>query len=107
MESKVSVRAELSKTPPVAGDPSQIREALINLILNALEAMPQGGTITLRTKKRGNYALISVSDTGESQEVKERAFDLILLHQKPSAQGAGPVYLPRNHQTPPGNHIHR
>ena len=87
MESKVYVRAELSKTPPVAGDPSQIREALISSILNALEPMPQGGTITLRTKKRGDYALISVSNTGESQEVKERAFDLFSPPEALSTRG--------------------
>lgn len=62
-----------SATPEFAGIDSEIREALTNLILNAVDALPQGGAITIRTRpiqrpfKNGEifpHALIEVSDTG-------------------------------------------
>ena len=37
--------------PPVAGDPAELREAFTNLVLNAVDAMPKGGTLTLRTRR--------------------------------------------------------
>ena len=60
-------------TPEFAGIESEIREAITNLILNAVDAMPRGGTITLRTcsvgrplknKEDWQHALIEVRDTG-------------------------------------------
>lgn len=54
--------------PPVAEvrvDESQIRETLTNLILNAVDAMPNGGTITVSLRTEGEMVLLSVSDTGE------------------------------------------
>src|SRR5262249_30086560 len=39
-----------SKPPPLLSDPSDLREALINLIFNSIDALPQGGTITLATR---------------------------------------------------------
>jgi signal transduction histidine kinase len=50
---------------PMYLDPEQIREALVNLELNALEAMPQGGTLRLSlTQKESKDVIIRVSDTG-------------------------------------------
>ncbi len=47
----IRLNTELSpQLPPVAGSESEIREALINLVFNAVDAMPEGGTLTLRTK---------------------------------------------------------
>ena len=62
-----------SQTPPFAGIESEVREALTNLILNAVDAMPKGGTITVRTRvaerpSKGRdvstYVVLEVSDTG-------------------------------------------
>jgi signal transduction histidine kinase len=49
---------------PMYLDPEQIREALVNLELNALEAMPQGGTLRLSLTQKENDVIIRVSDTG-------------------------------------------
>ncbi len=50
---------------PMYLDPEQIREALVNLELNALEAMPQGGTLRLSLSQKENHdVIIRVSDTG-------------------------------------------
>ena len=61
---------------PIAADPDLLHRALSNLILNAMDAMPEGGTLTLRTSQNGNRAKIEVSDTGQglTPEECERLF---------------------------------
>jgi two-component system nitrogen regulation sensor histidine kinase NtrY len=63
--------------PPVAADPDQLRRALRNLVLNALDAMPKGGTLTLRTLRLDGPAerkvALEVSDTGEGLTPEECA----------------------------------
>ncbi|HEY8669804.1 MAG TPA: HAMP domain-containing sensor histidine kinase, partial [Terriglobales bacterium] len=49
----------------IAADPDLLHRALSNLVLNAIEAMPDGGTMTLRTRQHGRSAFIEVSDTGK------------------------------------------
>ena len=49
----------------VLGDKGQLKQVLVNLVLNAQEAMPQGGTLTLETKNIRRDVLIKVSDTGK------------------------------------------
>jgi len=53
--------------PAIMGVESEIREALVNLVFNAVDAMPDGGTLTLRTRaleRPGQPVLVEVSDTG-------------------------------------------
>jgi two-component system NtrC family sensor kinase len=50
--------------PDVVGNGDQLRQVFLNLILNAIEAMPDGGTLTVRTIAGPNVALIEVQDTG-------------------------------------------
>jgi two-component system, NtrC family, nitrogen regulation sensor histidine kinase NtrY len=57
--------------PSIAADPEQLRRALHNLVLNALDAMPQGGTLTLRTAGSDGKVAIEVSDTGEGLTPEE------------------------------------
>jgi signal transduction histidine kinase len=60
-----------SNLPPVRVDPEQVKEALVNLLMNAREAMPAGGRITLMTRK-GDSGLveIEVKDTGQGIPAK-------------------------------------
>ena len=70
-------RLELANsTVSVVGDPELLHRALSNLVLNAMDAMPEGGTLTLRTKQGGQHAHIEVSDTGTglTPEECERVF---------------------------------
>jgi PAS domain S-box-containing protein len=50
--------------PPFAFDPGQIRQVLINLVKNALEAMPQGGNLLIKVGTEGPEAVLAVADTG-------------------------------------------
>jgi CheY-like chemotaxis protein/anti-sigma regulatory factor (Ser/Thr protein kinase) len=59
--------------PPVMAMESEIREALTNLIFNAVDAMPEGGTLTLRTRRdRGSRVLVEVIDTGVGMDEDAR-----------------------------------
>jgi len=82
---------DTAPTPPVAGDPSEIREALINIILNALDAMPDGGQVTLGTAVEGDRVLISITDTGVgmSEDVRQRIFDPFFTTKGERGTGLG------------------
>jgi PAS domain S-box-containing protein len=69
-------RVEETPVPLVTFDPKQVHQVLINLLKNALEAMPQGGEITVTTRVEGAYAEISIADTGVgmSPEVVDSIF---------------------------------
>jgi two-component system, NtrC family, nitrogen regulation sensor histidine kinase NtrY len=56
---------------PIAADPELLHRALSNLVLNAMDAMPQGGTLTLRTHQKGDRVFIEVSDTGAGLTAEE------------------------------------
>ena len=58
-------RQEEGPLPLVSFDPKQIRQVLINLFKNAVEAMPRGGELTVATRVSGPHVEISVTDTGE------------------------------------------
>ena len=67
-------------TPVIMGVESEIREALINLVFNAVDAMPSGGGLTLRTKTAEDSSgsstlrrvLVEVADTGEGMDEETR-----------------------------------
>ena len=73
----VEVVLDLEAVPPVAGEESALREVLTNLIFNAVDAMPAGGTLTLRTRCSGDTAVLEVADTGTgmSEEVRQRCLE--------------------------------
>ncbi len=89
--------------PLVRADPSQIDQVIMNLALNARDAMPEGGVLTLRTTRRtvqpgddiaalaaGEYATLTVSDTGVGMDATtlRRAFEPF-FSTKPPGQGTG------------------
>ena len=59
--------------PRPQADPTLLRRALENLILNALDAMPAGGTLTVRTAQRSGAVRLEVTDTGEGLTPEECA----------------------------------
>lgn len=60
----------------IAADPDLLHRALSNLVLNAMDAMPNGGTLTLRSRREGGKGIIEVADTGSglTREECERIF---------------------------------
>jgi signal transduction histidine kinase len=58
--------------PTIQADPEQLRRALRNLVLNALDAMPEGGTLTVRTAPANGTVMLEVADTGEGLTPEER-----------------------------------
>ena len=73
----IQITTSYGKTSPVMGNVSELREVLINLIFNAVEAMPNGGTLTLQTDEGEGWVCTSLSDTGigMTDDVKARIFD--------------------------------
>jgi signal transduction histidine kinase len=85
------------------GIPGEIREALLNLMQNAIDAMPDGGTLTICTARRDGDACVAVRDTGVgmSAEVRERAFEPFFTTKgaKGSGLGLAEVYgIARRHR---------
>jgi CheY-like chemotaxis protein len=74
---QIAVQTDLGPVPPILGNPADIREALTNLIFNAVDALPQVGRITLRTRAEDAHVLLDVSDTGTgmSDEVRQRCLE--------------------------------
>ncbi len=56
---------------PVSADAELLHRAISNLVLNAMDAMPQGGTLSLRTRREGSNAVIEVADTGGGLTAEE------------------------------------
>jgi GAF domain-containing protein/ActR/RegA family two-component response regulator len=85
----VELRLQLDDVPRIAGDPVELREALTNLILNAVDAMPRGGVLGLRTRVVEGQVELAVSDTGIGmpESVRQRIFDPFFTTK--GAQGTG------------------
>ncbi|MCA1613768.1 MAG: response regulator [Acidobacteria bacterium] len=75
----------------VLGDESELREVLVNMVFNAVDAMPRGGTLTLSTSEDAEGVQICVSDTGTgmSEEVRSRVFDPFFTTKGKAGMGLG------------------
>jgi nitrogen fixation/metabolism regulation signal transduction histidine kinase len=85
IECKLELTGDLA---PIAADPELLHRALSNLALNALDAMPKGGTLTLRTRQNGDRAMVEVSDTGTGL-TKEECERLFTPYYTTKAHGTG------------------
>jgi two-component system NtrC family sensor kinase len=76
--------------PQVVGNGDQIRQVFLNLILNAIEAMPEGGTLTVRTIAGPTVALIEIQDTGIGipADIRPQLFEPFFTN-KPNGTGLG------------------
>jgi len=69
----IEMRTDLAPDlPEIMGVESEIREALVNLVFNASDAMPTGGTVTLRTKQSENKVVVEVADSGTGMDEPTR-----------------------------------
>jgi signal transduction histidine kinase/CheY-like chemotaxis protein len=95
----ITVRTDLAADlPAVSGIEGEIREALVNLILNATDAMPNGGTLTLRSKAvprphgaGAGYVQIDVADTGigMNDEIRRRCMEPFFTTKGERGSGLG------------------
>jgi signal transduction histidine kinase/CheY-like chemotaxis protein len=89
---EIQVETDLAEElPPVAGDPAELREAFTNLVLNAVDAMPEGGTLTLRTRLTDGQVQVEVRDTGTGipEHIREKIFDPFFTTKGPKGTGLG------------------
>ncbi len=61
---RIEVQRVFESPPRVSGDAAQLRQAFVNLIRNAREAMSAGGTLTITTRSEGGAAIVAIADTG-------------------------------------------
>jgi nitrogen fixation negative regulator NifL len=87
----IHVATELGNIPTVDGNAADLREALTNLIFNAVDAMPQGGTITLRTRLNNSRVILEVIDTGTgmTDEVRTRCLEPFFTTKGDRGTGLG------------------
>ena len=87
----IHVVTNLLPVLPITGEESALRELLTNLIFNAVDAMPAGGTITLGTMLDGPAVRLSVSDTGVgmTEEVRRRCSEPFFTTKGPEELGLG------------------
>jgi len=71
-KNRIAVQTDLAeKLPEISADPDLLRRALQNLVLNAIDAMPEGGQLTIRTATLGDRIELAVSDTGSGLTPEE------------------------------------
>jgi len=88
---KVAIEEHLGDAvPPVCGDKNQLQQVFLNLSLNACEAMPDGGTLSITTSAGEENVIITVSDTGcgIKKEDLDKIFDPFFT-TKPVGKGTG------------------
>jgi signal transduction histidine kinase len=84
------VREFAKELPQVQVDPNLIRQAILNLLVNAQQVLPSGGEIRVRTAENGQHVRLSVADNGPGipSEHREKIFNLY-FSTKPG--GTGPA----------------
>ncbi len=118
---EIEIRVQLDEEiPPVKADPAQLQQVIINLALNARDAMPEGGVLTIATSKVGNsygasngitseegFVRLTVSDTGVGieKDLQSRVFDpFFTTKDKKAGTGLG-LYIVHSIVTNHGGYI--
>lgn len=91
---EVKIETELpADLPPILGAESELREALVNLVFNAVDALPQGGVIKLRAKKLEGGRLIGVevadNGVGMDEETRQRCLEPFFTTKGEAGSGLG------------------
>lgn len=87
----IDIVTSYGKVPLIMGNISELREVLTNIIFNAVEAMPTGGKLTLKTEEVEGWVCVSVVDTGigMTDNVKARIFDPFFTTKGVKGTGLG------------------
>jgi len=77
-KNKVELQEQLAESlPPIDGQPSQLQQVFTNLILNAVQAMPEGGTLTINSKTSEDLKAVKISFTDTGVGIPEENLDKI------------------------------
>ena len=87
----IDVDVELGDIARVAGEAPALREVVMNLIFNAIDALPQGGRISIKTWSGGDWVFCAVADdgVGMDDEVRRRALEPFFTTKGPQGTGLG------------------
>jgi len=87
----IKICTELANVPPIQGTESELHDLLVNLLLNAVDAMPEGGTIIFRTQDVGPAVQLIVTDTGigMDEQTSRRVFEPFFTTKKDVGSGLG------------------
>jgi CheY-like chemotaxis protein len=87
---KISTEGMITESP-ILCNPTELREVFINIINNALDAMPEGGSLSFSSWSGDDSVFVSISDTGAgmSEDVKKRIFDPFYTTKMPVGTGLG------------------
>lgn len=88
---QIALDLQIRSKARVMGDESELREVLVNMVFNAVDAMPEGGNLTLAAEDVNGSVVISVGDTGTGMppEVKSRIFDPFFTTKGKAGMGLG------------------
>jgi CheY-like chemotaxis protein/anti-sigma regulatory factor (Ser/Thr protein kinase) len=88
---KIEIRVEANEPSPILGTRAEIREALTNLIFNAVDALPMGGAIVIRARTSGSDSILEVEDNGigMAEHIKSRMFEPFFTTKGLSGNGLG------------------
>ena len=88
---QISLDLQIRSKTRVMGDESELREVLVNMVFNAVDAMPEGGQLTLAAEDVDDSVVISVGDTGTGMpaDVKSRIFDPFFTTKGKAGMGLG------------------
>ena len=89
---EIEVKKDLGGLPPVEGNEAELHEMLTNLIFNAVDAMPNGGTLSVRTRREDKKTVwMAISDTGigMSEEVRRHCLDPFYSTKEEAGSGLG------------------
>jgi signal transduction histidine kinase/ActR/RegA family two-component response regulator/uncharacterized protein YigA (DUF484 family) len=89
---QVELTTQLGDIPLIMGNPSELREVLTNIIFNAVDAMPQGGKLTIVTQPQTeDWVEVRITDTGigMTEEVRKRVFDPFFTTKGVTNSGLG------------------
>jgi signal transduction histidine kinase/DNA-binding response OmpR family regulator len=87
----IEARLESEPLPAVMGNAAALREVITNLVLNAIDALPEGGSLVVRTSHRDGWVRVAIDDTGVgmSEEVRDRALEPFFTTKGPRRTGLG------------------
>lgn len=88
---RYTIDKQLAPVPVISGSAAELREVVINIINNALEAMPDGGAINIKTFSDETDVSIEIRDTGMGMpaHIMERIFDPFFTTKGPQSTGLG------------------